>query len=341
MQYIRLGRTELQVSRTAFGALPIQRTDAAEATRIMHAAIAGGVNFFDTARFYTDSEEKLGVALKGKRKEVILATKSMASTREQFLLELEASLKNLQTDYVDIMQLHNPRELPDPDDPESPIAALDYAQRQGMIRFKGLTNHSREVARAGIASGIFDTIQFPLSMISLPEDWDIAAECRQRDLGVIAMKAMSGGLITNARAAFAFMRQYEHVVPIWGIQYMSELEEFLGYEENEPVIDAELQAEIEKDKAELSGDFCRGCGYCLPCPADIDIPWAARAGYLLKRMPLAPLLTSQWQEKMAQVDNCIDCGACKSRCPYGLDTPNLLKRMQAEYNAFIAAQGRG
>ena len=205
------------------------------------------------------------------------------------------------------------------------LPLLTMPQKQGMIRFKGLTNHSRDIAREGIASGIFDTVQFPLSMISLPEDWEIAHECQQRDIGVIAMKAMSGGLITNARAAFAYMRQYDYVVPIWGIQYMAELEEFLGYEENEPVIDAELKELINKDRAELAGNFCRGCGYCLPCPANIDIPWAARAGYILKRMPVEPLLTPQWQAKMAQVSECIDCGACKSRCPYGLDTPNLLK----------------
>ncbi len=338
MKYARLGKTDLMVSRTSFGALPIQRTEAKEVTRIIHAALEGGVNFFDTARFYSDSEEKLGNALKGKRSEVIIATKSMAANKSDFLSELETSLKMLQTDYVDLMQLHNPKSLPDIDDPESPIAALDYAQKQGMIRFKGLTNHSREVARAGIASGIFDTIQFPLSMISLDEDWELAEECARHDIGVIAMKAMSGGLITNARAAFAYMRRFEHVVPIWGIQHMTELEEFLEYEANEPVLDEKLMSEINTDKQELSGNFCRGCGYCLPCPADIDIPWAARAGYLIKRMPLEPLLTPEFKEKMRKVDDCIECGACMSRCPYGLKTPVLLKKMQKEYDNFIASR---
>ena len=337
MKYVRLGKTGLMVSRTSFGALPIQRIDEQEVTRIIHAAIDGGVNFFDTARLYTDSEEKLGKALKGKRNDVIIASKSAASTKEQFLADLEVSLKLLQTDYIDLMQLHNPKFLPNPEDPDSAIAALDYAQKKGLIRFKGLTNHSRDVAKSGSEYGFFDTIQFPLSMISEVEDWDVAQACNEHDIGVIAMKAMSGGLITNAKAAFAFMRQYEYVVPIWGIQHMVELEEFLGYEEDEPELDNVLLAQINKDKEELSGDFCRGCGYCLPCPVGIDIPWAARAGYLLKRMPLEPLIAPQWQDKMRKIDECINCGACKARCPYRLDTPNLLKKMQSEYNSYLSS----
>lgn len=336
MKYTRLGRTDLQVSRTSFGALPIQRTEAKEVTRIIHKAIDSGINFFDTARFYTDSECKLGCALKGKRDKVIIATKSMAVNKAQFLNELETSLKELNTDYIDIMQLHNPRELPDQDDPNSAIAALDSAKKAGLIRFSGLTNHSRDVVVQGLNTGIFDTIQFPLSMIAGAEDWEIAKKCRDLDVGVIAMKAMAGGMITNAKAAFAYMRQFDYVVPIWGIQQMSELEEFLSFEENEPVLDAELRALIKKDTEELAGNFCRGCGYCLPCPAAIDIPWAARMGYLVKRMPFEPLITPLWRDKMRKIADCINCGLCKSRCPYGLNTPELLRKMQKEYNTFIS-----
>lgn len=338
MKYIRLGKTDLMVSRTSIGALPIQRTEQTEVTKIINTALDAGVNFFDTARLYTDSESKLGVALSGKREKVVLATKSMAQTKDQLLKELEASLRELKTDYVDIMQLHNPKVFPDQDDPNSPIAGLDYAKKAGMIRFAGLTNHSRDVATEAIRSGIFDTIQFPLSMISCDEDWDIAKMCRKLDIGVIAMKAMSGGLITNAKAAFVFMSQYDYVVPIWGIQHLYELEEFLDYEDSEPIMDEEISAQILSDKNELSGNFCRACGYCLPCPSGIDIPWAARMGYLLKRMPLEPLLAPEWQEKMKKIDDCVECGACKSRCPYGLDTPVLLRKMQQEYTNFIASR---
>ena len=267
MEYIRLGKTDLLVSSTSFGALPIQRTEKNEAMRILHKAYDAGINFYDTARFYSDSESKLGEAFSDRREKVIIATKSMAATKDIFLAELEQSLQNLKTDYVDIMQLHNPGKLPDLDDENSSLAGMEEAFRKGMIRFKGITNHSRDIAYKAIYMDYFDTIQFPLSMISDDADWKLAQKANETDHGVIAMKAMSGGLISNAKAAFAFMRRYAYVVPIWGIQFMSELEEFLGYEENNPVLDAKLKEVIANDREELAEDFCRALWilYAMSC----------------------------------------------------------------------------
>ncbi len=336
MEYCTLGATGLRVSRTAFGVLPIQRVEMAEADRILGRAFEAGINFYDTARAYSDSEEKLGQALGSVRDRIVIATKSGATTRQGVLKDLETSLRNLRCDAVDLLQLHNPAALPDPNDPQSSYAALLEAKQKGMVRHIGITNHSRQLAAEAVASGLYESLQFPLSMISDAEDLALIDLCRRHNVGVIAMKGLCGGILTNARAAFAFLRQYENVVPIWGIQHMHELEEFLGYEAKPPALDAELLAAIERDKRDLSGNFCRACGYCLPCPVDIPIPMAARMRYCLARMPSAQFLTQEWQEKMSRIERCTRCGACASRCPYGLDTPALLQEMLGCYRQFLA-----
>lgn len=336
MKKTRLGRTELWVSRTAFGALPIQRVDFETARTIFRKAYAGGINFFDTARGYSDSEEKLGYALADVRSDIILSTKSSgAADRESLLTRLEISLKNLKTDYVDILHLHNPNTLPDPHDPDSLYAGLLEAQRKGMTRFIGITNHKLDNALQAARSGLYDTVQFPLSAISAAQDLELIAVCKQQDVGLIAMKALCGGLITDARLAFTALRQYENVVPIWGIQREHELDEFLGLEANPPAMDQAMVAAIERNKIELAGDFCRGCGYCLPCQVDIPIPTAARMAFLLRRSPSARWLTPEWQEQMSRIDDCLECRECADRCPYGLDTPVLLKKMLKDYTAFV------
>ncbi|MBF0244650.1 MAG: aldo/keto reductase [Planctomycetes bacterium] len=334
MQQMRLGRTGLLVTRTSFGVLPLQRTPKDEAIRILRRAHETGINFFDTARGYSDSEEKIGLALSHVRHEIVIATKSGADTRDKLLKDLETSLNKLRTDHVDIIQLHKPKAIPDPTDPQSPYAGLIEARAKGMARFIGVTNHSSKLAKEALASGLFDTLQFPLSMLSSVEDLDLIDRARKADVGVIAMKPLAGGLITHIRAAFAFFRQYDNVAPIWGIQRMEELEEFLRLEAVPPELDDALRSAIEKDRAELSGDFCRACGYCLPCPAEIPIPMAARMSLLLRRMPWEDFLGNGWREKMERIENCIDCGHCRDHCPYGLDTPELLKRNLAAYRDF-------
>ena len=336
MEEMRLGRTELRVGRTGFGAIPIQRISFDDAKALLVRAYKGGINFFDTARRYTDSEEKIGYALAEVRKKILIATKINAPDRKSFLKELATSLTNLKTDHVDLLQLHWPEKLPDPDDPESLYAGLIEARQKGMTRFIGITHHALDVAREAVTSGLYDTLQFPLSSISSPEDLELIELCREHDVGLIAMKALCGGLLTNAASAFAFLRQYENVLPIWGVQRMSELEEILALEETPPELDDAMWAAIEKDRKELAGDFCRACGYCLPCPQDIPIPMAARMGLLLRRMPYQRFLSEEWQEKMGRVETCTDCGQCTERCPYQLDPPELMRKMLQDYRTFLA-----
>ncbi len=329
----RLGKTNLEVTRTSFGVLPLQRTEKEESARILRAAYDAGINFYDTARGYTDSEEKIGYALSDVRDSIIIATKSGAKDRKGVLAHIEESLRQLRTDHVDLLQLHN-SSVPDPNDPESSYAGLIEARERGLTRAIGITCHSREYACQAVDSRLFDTLQYPLCFLSADEDLALVDMCREADMGFIAMKPLSGGLITNARAAFAFLWQYENVVPIWGIQRMSELEELLALDADPPALDDEMRAVIEADRRELAGDFCRACGYCLPCSVQIPIPMAARMPLLLRRMPYQQFLSDDWRAKMRLIEQCTECGACRERCPYGLDTPALLQKSLVDYDQF-------
>ncbi|MDP4091949.1 MAG: aldo/keto reductase [Bacillota bacterium] len=334
MNYTKLGRTNLTVGRTGFGALPIQRVSFEEARLLLRKAFDNGVNFFDTARAYTNSEEKIGYSLSDIRKEIYIATKSGATDKKTFFEHIETSLKNLKTDYIDIIQLHNPDKLPDPKDPDGLYSALLEARQKGIVRFIGITSHKLSNALEAAESGLYDTVQFPLSSLSSDQDLKVVDVCKKNNVGLIAMKALSGGLITNAASSFAFLRQYENVVPIWGVQREVELDEILGYEKTPPELDDKMLEIIRKDREELSGSFCRGCGYCMPCPAGIQIPMAARMSLLLRRSPYQNLINEYWRENMELIEKCTQCNNCRNHCPYGLDTPNLLKFMLKDYREF-------
>lgn len=338
MAKVRLGRTEIMAEKNAFGALPIQRISVEAAVKLLRRAYAQGVNFYDTARWYTDSEEKLGEAFEGMRDKIYIATKTGAATAEEFWRDLHTSLTNLRTDYVDIYQFHNPAFCPKPGDGTGLYEAMLEAKEKGMIRHIGITNHRLNIAHEAVESGLYETLQFPFSYLASEKDIELAEQCKAADMGFIAMKALSGGLITNSAAAYAFLAQYENVLPIWGIQREKELDEFLSYVENPPVLDEELSAVIARDREELLGDFCRGCGYCMPCPVGIEINNCARMSLLIRRAPSAAQLTPEMQEKMKRIEDCLHCGKCKSKCPYGLDTPGLLEKNYKDYCEILAGK---
>ncbi|MDE6641646.1 MAG: aldo/keto reductase [Acetatifactor sp.] len=338
MAKVRLGRTEIMAEKNAFGALPIQRISGEAAVKLLRRAYAQGVNFYDTARWYTDSEEKLGEAFEGMRDKIYIATKTGAATAEEFWRDLHTSLTNLRTDYVDIYQFHNPAFCPKPGDGTGLYEAMLEAKEKGMIRHIGITNHRLNIAHEAVESGLYETLQFPFSYLASEKDIELAEQCKAADMGFIAMKALSGGLITNSAAAYAFLVQYKNVLPIWGIQREKELDEFLSYVENPPVLDEELSAVIARDREELLGDFCRGCGYCMPCPVGIEINNCARMSLLIRRAPSAAQLTPEMQEKMKRIEDCLHCGKCKSKCPYGLDTPGLLEKNYKDYCEILAGK---
>lgn len=337
MERIRLGKTELMVSRIGFGALPIQRISKEEAGKILRRAYEGGVNFFDTANMYTDSEEKIGSALSPVRKDIIIATKSGGADKKTVQAHIENSLRMLRTDYIDLFQFHNPQTLPDREDPDGPFAAALEAKEKGYIRHIGITNHLLPVAFEAVKSGWFETMQFPFSYLASEEELQLVQNCKEQDMGFIAMKGLAGGLLTNVQACHGFMMEHPGVVPIWGIQTMEQMDQWLWADKENRPLDQTLRMEIQKDREELSGAFCRGCGYCMPCPAGIDIKNAARMNMLLRRAPYQQFFTPEEYEKMHRIENCINCGSCREKCPYQLDTPALLKEMLADYEAFYQA----
>ena len=338
MTTVTLGSTGITVNRNGFGALPVQRVSVEEAGRLLRKAFENGIRFFDTARSYSDSEMKIGLALSDVREHLYIATKTPSTTVEGFWKDLETSLSWLKTDYIDVYQFHNPAFCPKPGDGTGLYEAMLEAKAQGKIRHISITNHRLAVAHEAIGSGLYDTLQFPFSYLSGAQELELVEKCRAADMGFIAMKGLAGGLIRDGLTAAAFMEEHPTVLPIWGVQRRRELDQFLSCVQTPPAMTEEQKAVIRRDREELAGDFCRGCGYCMPFPAGIEINNCARMSLMLRRAPAADWLTPEWQEKMEQIEQCLHCGQCKSKCPYGLDTPRLLEENYADYQKVLAGQ---
>lgn len=339
MKNITLGSTGITAPQNGFGALPIQRVGMKQAIKILRRAYEGGMRFFDTARAYSDSEEKLGQAMKiYPRESYFVASKTMAETPEAFWTQLETSLKLLQTDYLDIYQFHCANRVFAPGDGTGMYECMEEAKRQGKIRHIGITAHKLQVALDAVDSHLYETIQFPFSYLSSEQELELVRRSRENNMGFIAMKGLAGGLINQSRPCMAFMSQFDNVMPIWGIQRESELEEWLAFMEDTPTLDEDMKAFIEREKGELAGDFCRGCGYCMPCPVGIQINQCARMSLMLRRAPSQNWLTPEMQAEMKKIEQCLHCNQCASKCPYELDTPALLAKNYEDYQRVLAGE---
>ena len=337
MKTITLGKTGITTPQNAFGALPIQRVNTETAVSLLRRAYEGGMTFFDTARSYSDSEIKLGQAFDGMREKIYIASKTQAKTPEQFWKDLHTTLSNLRTDHLDIYQFHCASRCYAPGDGTGMYEAMLEAKRQGKVRHIGITAHLISVAEEIVRSGLYETLQFPFSYLASARDIDLVKACEMAGMGFIAMKGLAGGLLTDSRACMAFMSQYE-VLPIWGIQRVEELTEWLRFFSEPQTMTDEIRDFIEKDKLNLQGDFCRGCGYCMPCTVDIQINQCARMSQMIRRSPSENFKGEFWQGEMAKIENCVDCGICKTKCPYGLDTPNLLRKNLLDYKKIISGE---
>lgn len=333
-EYI-LGKTGITVPQNAFGALPIQRISTSDAAYLLRKAYDGGMRFFDTARAYSDSEEKVGIAFEGMRDKVYISSKTQATTKEKFWSDLETSLKLLKTDYLDIYQLHCVARCYGEGD--ELYECMKEAKKQGKIRYIGITAHKIGVAEDIVKSGLYETLQFPFSYLASERDIKLVEDTAKAGMGFIAMKGLSGGLLTNSEACMAFMSQYP-ALPIWGIQRESELDEWLGFFGKDIEMTDDIKTFIENDRKELLGEFCRGCGYCMPCTVDITINQCARMSQMIRRAPSQNWLTEHWQSEMMKIESCVECGICKTRCPYELDIPNLLKKNLQDYKEILAGK---
>ena len=339
MKTIKLGTTGIEIIQNGFGCLPIQRITDEEAVYLLRKAYDNGIKFFDTARAYSDSEHKVGLAFEGiDRSSYYLATKTQSRDVEGFWKDLNESLKNLKTDYIDIYQFHSVEQCYKPNDGTGMYEAMLEAKEKGLIKHIGITTHRCKVAEEIIESGLYETLQYPLSYIADKIDIELVEKCKNANMGFIGMKGLSGGLLNNSKVCMAFVSQFDNVIPIWGIQKESELDEWLSYIDNTPVYDDEAKKVVEEDTKILGKDFCRGCGYCSPCSVDIKIFNCARMSQMIRRSPSANWLTPEWQAEMKKIEDCIDCGACMSRCPYNLNTPELLRKNYEDYKKILAGE---
>ena len=338
MRQITLGSTGITVPQNAFGALPIQRVSMEMAVKLLRRAYEGGMRFFDTARAYSDSEVKVGEAFDGMREKVFIATKTGAKTPEEVRAQVETSLKNLRTDYIDIYQFHCADQCYRPGDGTGMYECMEELKKEGKIRHIGITAHKLYIAEEAVESGLYETLQYPFSYLSSEKEIALVKKCKEANMGFIAMKGLAGGLINRSEAAMAFMSQFDNALPIWGIQKEKELEEWLSYMAETPTMNEELTAYIEKEQKELTGEFCRGCGYCMPCPAGIMINQCARMSLMLRRAPSKDWLTPEMQAEMKKIEVCLHCNQCMKKCPYELNTPELLKKNYEDYKKVLAGE---
>lgn len=338
MQNVTLGRTGITVPQNGFGALPIQRVSQETAVHLLRKAYDGGMRLFDTARAYSDSEEKVGIAFEGMRDKVYITSKTQAKSADAFWKDLETSLRTLRTDYIDVYQLHCAPKCYAPGDESGLYECMLEAKKKGMIRHIGITAHLIAVAMEAAESDLYETIQFPFSYLADEKEVKLVRLCEKNNVGFLAMKGLAGGLITRSEAAMAYVLTHPNVLPIWGIQREKELDEWLSYFDKAPQMTDEILEYIEKERVSLAGDFCRGCGYCMPCPQDIQINNCARMSLMLRRAPSKAWLNEFWQTEMKKIESCTQCRRCASRCPYSLDTPNLLKKNYEDYKKVLSGE---
>jgi len=335
-----LGRTGLEVSRVGFGGIPIQRCSEDEAVHVVQRCLDLGVTFLDTANGYTTSEERIGQAIRGRRDQVVLATKTMARDRETAEAHLALSLRRLGVDYIDLWQFHN---VSDPAayrrvlGPGGALEAARAAVQAGKVGHVGLTSHSMEVALTAVESGLFETIQFPFNFVTNEPAERLVPLAQAGNVGFIAMTPFGGGLLDNARLAIKYLLRFEGVVPDPGIQAVHEIEEIAAIVAGPWALTGEEQAEIERIRGSVDRRFCRRCQYCEPCPQGVRISVVMTVRSSVERFPYQSLVTGFVAEAMASAAACIECGECEDRCPYGLPIREMIRENVAYYEQALAS----
>ena len=328
MEYRVLGKTGLEISRLGFGGIPIQKIDAEGTKALIGDMIGAGVNFIDTARGYTVSEEYLGYALEGVRDKFVLATKSMARTKEAMANDIDVSLKNLRTDYIDLYQVHNPgaADLEKVVAPGGALEALLEAKAAGKIGHIGITLHSVELFREAIEFDWVETVMFPYNIVETQGE-DLIAKCAEKNIGFICMKPLAGGAIDDAELALRFIVSNPAVtVVIPGMADSAEIAQNVkSTSDTSPLTDAELE-KIAEIKNSLGTNFCRRCNYCQPCTAGINISGVFLFEGYYSRYDLKDWALSRYSSMPKTASDCIECGVCEERCPYNLPIRQMLKK---------------
>jgi hypothetical protein len=335
MEKVRLGRSGLMVSRIGFGGIPIQRLSEDDAVAVVKRCLELGITYIDTANAYTTSEARIGKAIRGKRRSLILATKTQARNKEGVEAHLKQSLKMLGTSYIDLYQFHNVSDSKNLDmvlDRKGPMGVVEKAMRDGIIRHVGVTCHSIDAAKEAAKIDRFETVMYPFNFIASEPGIELLELCRKHDVGFIAMKPLSGGMLPDVTLAFKYLLQFPDVVPIVGIEKIAEIEEIAQIISKSWKLTKAEKTEMQRLINELGTRFCRRCDYCQPCTAGIPISTVMTSDSFAKRLPpervFGPGMVANAIDKVA---NCTDCGECETRCPYKLPIREILKERAEWY----------
>ena len=337
MEQIRLGKTELMVSRVGFGAIPIQRRTDEDAIAVVNRCLELGITYLDTANAYTTSERRIGETLGGQNKNVTISTKSQSRTPEGIEAHLAQSLEMLKVDSIDLYQFHNVSSFPDLEkvlDPNGPFPAVLKAQREGKVKHIGITSHQIDVAKEAVKTDRFETVMYPFNFIVHEPGEELAALAAQHDVGFIAMKPFAGGMIDNATLAIKYLLQFPNVVPIPGVERIPEIEQIIDIVNGPWELTAEENAEIERMRKETGSRFCRRCDYCRPCTVGIPISVVLAFPAMVKRMPEQSLKAPGIAEALQKATECTKCGVCEERCPYQLPIREMVEESSALYQEF-------
>lgn len=335
MEYVTLGKTGLKISRMGFGGIPIQRIDAAGTKKLMEMMAEKGINYIDSARGYTVSESFIGEAIEGMREKFVLATKSMSRTREAMAKDIETSLNNFRTDYIDLYQVHNPNmeQLEQVIGPDGALEALMEAKAAGKIGHLGLTAHSLEVFEKALEMDWVETIMFPYNIVERQGE-ELIHRCREKNIGFIDMKPLAGGAIEDGRLALRFVCANPDVtVVIPGMYDVSEIEKNMEAVEAAGALTEEELTAMEQVRKQLGTNFCRRCNYCQPCTAGINISGCFLFQGYLERYGLGDWARDRYNAMPVKAGDCVDCGACETRCPYNLPIRDMLKKCAEEFGA--------
>jgi len=335
MEKINLGKTGMMVTRLGFGGIPIQRLTEVEAVKVISRCLDLGVNYLDTANGYTTSEERIGKAVKGRRHDVFIATKTFPGTPEIIKTNLALSLKRLATNYIDLYQFHgiNDTNTIDRilDSKNGLMKVFEEAKKAGKIRHIGVTSHQMDAAKALVKTGRFETLMFPFNFITSEPADELLPLCREHGVGFVVMKPLAGGMLSDATVAFKYLLQFKDVVVIPGIEKTSEIEEIVKIYEGPQKMTAADRKKMREMRDELGTRFCRRCDYCQPCQQGIPISLVMTFPTFVKRLPPDWYLRGFVTEGMAKAADCTECGECEARCPFGLPIREMLKE---HYNLF-------
>jgi len=329
MEKIRLGKTNMMVSKLGFGGVPIQRLTENEAVGVVRRCVELGVNFLDTANSYTTSEERIGKAILGRREGLILATKSYARTADEIEGHLKLSLERLDSESIDLYQFHDVSNLEILDvvlSSNGPMSVVKAAKNAGVMKHIGITSHSVDVAKEAVKSDSFETIQFPFNFINREAGEELLVLAREHDVGFIAMKPLAGGRLENVTIAFKYLFHFPDVLPIPGIEKTKEVEELVQLLDRPRQITKAEQLEMQRLRDKLGNQFCRRCDYCQPCTEGIRISAALTISNPEKQMPPNRLFHGWINELLEKAENCSECGDCEERCPYHLPIREMLAK---------------